>query len=126
MLSAMDVKHTPLSHAFRHIEPTWRNYTYFAGVAANLGDEDMKKFMESYNALPKMEQRTVMPDKVCELSGIAPGKLIAAVSQQVWEHKLPESAITASMNHPKMVQATAFWGQSLADCNKDRELFFSV
>jgi hypothetical protein len=126
MLALMNVQHTPLSNAFRHIEPTWRSYTYYASAAAKSGDEDMIKYMASFSALPLSEQRTVMPDVVCELSGINPGRLIAAVSQQLWEHKQPESAITASVNHPRMVQATAFWGQQLADCNKDRELFFRI
>jgi hypothetical protein len=126
MLGKLNVQHTPVSNAFRHIEPTWRNYIYYAGVAAKHGDEEMVKFIASFEALPKNEQRTIMPDAVCDLAGVSPGNLIAAVSKQVWEHYQPESAITAAINHPRMVQATAFWGQSLADCNKDRELYFRL
>lgn len=117
---------TPLSHAFRHIEPEWRRYTEYAERAARAGDEQMAKFVASYKALPKREQRAVMPESVCSLSGVEPGELISAVSRYYWEERQAESVITASANHPKMVQATAYWGQSLADCNRDRELFFRL
>lgn len=117
---------TPLSHAFRHIEPVWRNYIHYAERAALAGEDQMSKYVASYKALPPKEQKAVMPETLCSLSGTQPGELIAAVSRYYWEERQAESAISAANNHPKMVQATAYWGQSLADCNRDRELFFRL
>jgi uncharacterized protein YoaH (UPF0181 family) len=123
MLAALKIADTPLSHAFRHIEPTWRNYIYYANQAAQGGDPNMKKFMDSYNALPRREQQTVMPDKLCDLSGVSAGDLIAAVSKELWNHKQGESTITASVQHPKVIERTAYFAQAFVDNNKDRELF---
>lgn len=126
MLDALRADHTPLSNAFRHIDPTWRNYIYYANVSAQSGNVEMQRFMQSHNALPKSEQRTILPDKLCDLAQVDPADLIAAVAKELWSQKQSESVIVASMNHPKMVQATAFWGQSQADNNRDRELFMRL
>ena len=117
---------TPLSHAFRHIEPIWRNYIHYVQRASQAGDDQMSKYLASFHALPPKEQKSVMPETVCSLSGTQAGELIGAVSRYYWEERQSESVITAATNHPKMVQATAYWGQSLADCNRDRELFFRL
>src|SRR5262249_9768470 len=84
------VDHSPLSNAFRHIEPGWRNYIEYANRAANSGDEQMVKYMASYLALPRKEQLTVMPERVCDLSGVQPADLIGAVSRQYWIDKQQE------------------------------------
>lgn len=122
MVAALRIPPTPLANAFRHIEPTWRTYVYYADLAAKGGDEPMKSFMASYNALPPSEQRTIMPDRVCDLAGVAPGELIASVSRELWNHMQGESTITASINHPKVIERTAYFARQY-EGHQDRELF---
>jgi hypothetical protein len=126
MLKRLKVAETPLSNAFRHIEPTWRNYIYYVSRAAQAGDEDMTKVIASYEALPTKERNTVMPEKLCDLAGVDAGDMIAAVSREVWRHKQPESVITASMKHPKVIEATANFAISDPMAGRDRELFFRL
>lgn len=125
MAAKLKMVHTPVSHAFRHIEPHWRNYIDYVKAAAEAGDDDMKKFMESYNALPPRERNTVMPDTVCDLSGVAASEVVGAVAKQLWNMKSSESVITASMNHPKVMEHTARNAGHILG-HKDRELFFRV
>lgn len=125
MTAKLKMVHTPISNAFRHIEPHWRNYTDYVRAAAESGDEAMKKFMDSFNALPPRERNTAMPDQVCDLSGVAPSDLVAAVAKQLWTMKHSESVITASMNHPKVMEHTARNAGHILGY-KDRELFFRV
>lgn len=117
---------SPLSVAFRNMQPSWRNYVEYAEIAANAGDAEMVKFMAAYNGLPRNEQLASMPERICDLAGVAPGALVGSVSREYWTHSQGESAITVAANHARMVQATAFWGQTQAENNKDRELFFRV
>lgn len=117
-------RHSPLSFVFRHIEPTWRDYILYVRCAAEDGDEVMKKYFGMYERLPKNEQRTIMPERLCELAGVPEGELVGSVSRYFWQHRKGESVLLAAVNQPKMIQATAFWGQTLADCVRDRELFF--
>jgi hypothetical protein len=126
MLKRLKVVETPLSNAFRHIEPTWRNYIYYVSRAAVAGDEDMAKVIASYEALPTRERTTIMPEKLCDLAGVDAGDMIAAVSREVWRHKQPESVITASMKHPKVIEATANFAIGDPMGGRDRELFFRL
>jgi hypothetical protein len=117
---------TTLSIAFRNIKPNWRNYVFYADAAAKAGDENMVKFVAAYVALPPKEQKTIMPEKLCDLAGITPGDLIGAVAKEVWTQKQPESIISASMNHPLVVERTAQYAMEHADNYRDRELFLRI
>lgn len=123
MLVALEPAQTPLAIAFRHVEPTWRNYIYYADLAAKGGDEDMQKYIKTYEALPLGERRTVMPEMLCDLSGVKPRDLISAVAGEVWQHKQAESTISASINHPKVIHQTAQYAIESPAAYKDRELF---
>ena len=85
----------------------------------------MKKFTKHYDSLPPRERNVVTPEKICDLSGVAPRALVGAVSGEFWAHKHGESTITASALHPKMIEHTA-WAAGFLDNNKDRELFFRL
>jgi hypothetical protein len=126
MVSAMKMPETPVAVAFRKIEPTWRNYVYYVERAADNGDENMKKFLAVYKALPAKEKLSIMPEQICDMAGIQVRELIGPVSVEIWSHHQTESVITASINHPKMIEATANYGQIRPDNNKDRELFFRM
>ena len=126
MADRLNTPDTPVALAFRRIEPTWRNYVYYVERAAKTGDESMTKFVAAYNKLTFREKQTMMPEQICDLVGVAPADVIAAVARELWIHKSSETVITASMNQPRMMEATAFYGQMLADCGRDRELFFRV
>ena len=125
MLDRMKVLPSPISNAFRFLEPTWRNYVFYANAAAANGDELMKKVIASYNALPPGERTRRMPEEICDLAGVDPAELIASVSKEVWRHKQGESAITAAMTHPRVLEATARYAQGQYG-EKDRELFFRL
>lgn len=126
MLAALKIQATPLSNAFRSIEPTWRNYIYYVDLSAKAGDEAMAKVIASYTALPAKERNSIMPEKLIDLAGVESADLISAVSRQVWLHKQSESTITASMNHPKVIEQTAAYAISRFDAFKDRELFMRL
>jgi hypothetical protein len=117
---------TPLSIAFRKIEPTWRNYIEYAAYAAKEGDEDMQKVVEVWNALPTKEKNSIMPEQVCSLAGVLPGVLVAAVSRYYWEQKHTESVISISSEHPKVLDKTAHYAKTRPFADKDRELFFRL
>ena len=122
-VAALKMADTPLSHAFRHIEPTWRNYIYYVDLAAKNGDEQMKLFVASYNALPASERRSITPERLCDLANVLPGELVGAVSRELWTYKQAESAITASVNHPKVIQQIAQYGCESPLGFNDRQLF---
>lgn len=117
---------TPVAVAFRRIEPTWRNYVYYVQRAVDGGDLTMAKFLNVYNALPAREKQSIMPEQICDMSGVSIRELVGAVSMEVWSLHATETVITASINHPRMMQATAHYGQELPENNKDRELFFRM
>lgn len=126
MADRLKTPDTPVAIAFRNIEPTWRNYIYYVDQSARNGDEQMLKFRAAYNALPWKEKNSIMPEQLCDMCGIICADLVAAVSRELWIQKAGQTTIEAAINHPRMIQATAFYGQMLGDANRDRELFFRV
>lgn len=122
----MQPEHSPLSAAFRHIKPHWRHYLDYVSISAKAGDEDMAKIIATLNALPKKERQTIMPEKLCDLAGVQAADLFSAVASTLWQAKSTESLISMAMEHPNMIQATAFYGQSHADNFRDRELMFRL
>lgn len=126
MASALKMPETPVAVAFRHIEPTWRNYIFYVKLAVDNGDQQMVKFLNVYSQLPPRERASIMPEQICDMAGVTIRELVGAVSVEVWSHHSTETVITASVNHPKMMVATALYGQTLPDNNKDRELFFRM
>jgi hypothetical protein len=126
MTDRLKLPDTPVAVAFRHIEPTWRNYIYYVERAVESGDDDMKKFLTAYLALKPKERFVMMPEQICDLCGVIPADLVGAVAREMWTAKRCESIIEASVNHPKMIQAVSFYGQVHGNHASDRELFFRL
>ena len=122
----LHIELTPMATAFRHIEPTWRNYIKYVAMRAKAGDEEMKKLVAAWEALTPLERREIMPEALCDLAGVNEKHLIGVVSEEYWAMQRLDSVITAASEHPRMVKATAYWGQSLSECGRDRELFFRI
>lgn len=68
----------------------------------------------------------VMPERLCELSGVKPSDLVGAVCSQVWALQNGESAMAASILHPEIVRRTAKSAMSVKNGGRDRELFFRI
>lgn len=91
--------------------------------AADEGNEDCAKIMEILKGLPKKERDEVMPERLCELSGVKPSDLVGAVCSQVWALQNGESAMAASILHPEIIRRTAKAAMNLKYGGRDRELF---
>lgn len=105
-------KSTPVSAAFRSIQPHWRNYLEYVRLAAKNGDEDMNKVVDVFNALPKKEQRSIMPEKLCDLAGVQPHELISSVCGEIWRTKSNESSMVAAIAHPQVMDKIAEYAQT--------------
>lgn len=114
---------SPLAVAFRHLEPNWRSYIAYVDYAANDGNEDMKKIIDIFRALPQSERKKVMPETLCDLAGVRPSEVIGAVTAQVWALQSGESAMAAAILHPKVIKATGKAALNVKRGFKDRELF---
>lgn len=112
--------------AFRKIEPTWRNYIEYVGLAARSGDEDMQKIVDVWENLSPKERLSIMPETVCSLADVLPGVLVGTVSRYYWENKHAESVISTSTEHPKVLDKTAHFAKTRVHNEKDRELFFRL
>lgn len=97
---------TPLASAFRVIRP-WRRYLEYVALGAQSGDTDMKAVMGVYDSLPPKEQKSVMPERLCSLSGIPPEDLIAGVVKQLWICKQGQSQLVAAVAQPMVFEAVA-------------------
>lgn len=117
---------SPLALTFKDLEPNWRAYIAYVDYAANDGNEDMKRIIDSFKGLTKREKELVMPERLCDLAGVRPSELVAAVCGQVWAHQSGESAMAAAILHPKIVRKTAKAAENIKWGGKDRELFFRI
>jgi hypothetical protein len=119
----LDENHrTPLTVAFRHIKPSWRNYIDYARLAAQEGDDDMIAFIKTFEALTRKEQRTLPPEQICELAHVKPSELFGAIAEQLWGTGLGESQILAAIEHPQVMGAVAKRAKR-KDGRGDSELF---
>lgn len=116
---------TPLTIAFRHIKPSWRNYIEYVDMAARNGDEDMARYVKVWLGLTPKDRRNHAPEQLCELSNVKPDELIGAVCSAIWRAKSAEGSLVSAMAHPAILERTAKAAAKAAGY-KDRELFFRV
>jgi len=116
---------SPLSVAFRHVRPTWRNYIQYVDLAARRGDSAMTRYRECYQTLAPRERANAWPEQICDLANVTPAELVGAVCRAIWESKAAESSMVSSIAHPELLLNTIHFAQKEKNF-KDRELFFKM
>ena len=116
---------SPLSVAFRHIQPNWHHYIGYVELAARKGDIAMSRFRDCYRALSKSTRLRCWPEQICEMAQVAPGELVGAVCRQIWESKAAESSMISSIAHPELLMTTIRLAK-VEENFRDRELFFRM
>jgi len=117
---------TPLSAAFRFIEPTWRNYIMYVDLESRTGNEEAKRYLEIWKSLPSQEQRTHLPEQICDMASILPSDLIRWVSGQVWIEGSAKSAMCLSFMKDKVLEKIGEFAMDSPDNFKHAELFAKV
>lgn len=114
----------PLSHmavAFRHIKPNWRNYINYLRRS---DDEDIIELLDVFDALPKKDQCTIMPEQLCDLAKIKPSQLFGAVSGALYEFGENEARLITAVNFAPVVERVAKVAKGNGQfASKEREMF---
>lgn len=101
---------TRLAMTFREIEiegrKDWRNCWIFAQFAADEGDEDMVRVMETYKGLKNKERVSATPEFVCDLAGVNPNDFAAEIFRAYLSYSGDAGNLIAAAAHPKVVGAT--------------------
>jgi hypothetical protein len=53
---------TPMSAAFRFVEPVWRNYIMYVDMESREGNADAARYLHCWQSLTPEEQRLHMPE----------------------------------------------------------------
>jgi|SRR5215831_1226406 len=124
----LKIPKTPLVLAFQHLDPNWRAYLYYVDQAAQDGDADMQKLVDTFKKMTRYEQdHYLSPEWLCEHAGVAPRTLLKAIVPFLYDHGHFEHTIVQSIYRPKVYIHTAKQAlRSGADGFKDRELFLKT
>lgn len=95
-----------LTAAFNHLEPSWREYINYVQISARDGHEDMKRLYEQWLLLPERDRTYTTPERLCELSNVDPGDLVAEVVRQLWKAKNFAAGVITAVAHPKVIAKT--------------------
>jgi hypothetical protein len=101
----------------------WRKYIQYVDLAARNGDAAMARFRESYLRLTPQEQRSHVPEEICERAGAAAGELMGAVCRAIWECGAAESSHCAK---PSRRSWSTIERARKPNHFRDRELFFRL
>lgn len=114
---------TPLSSAFRFIEPTWRNYIQYVDAESRSGSEGATRYLAIWQSLPRDERVRHWPEQLCVLANVKPSDLISWVSRQVWEEQSASASMCMSFMRPRVLGKVAGFAMESADNYKHAELF---
>jgi len=115
--------HTPLSAAFRFVEPTWRNYIVYVDLEARTGNPDAKRYLECWLALSPSERRLHWPEQLCELAMVHTADLIRWVAGQAWQEGAARVSMCMSFMRDKVLQKTAEFAMASSDNIQHAKLF---
>lgn len=118
---SLKLNQSQLAVAFRHIRPSWKHYLDYVEMAVKEGDKELAKFFQAYCGLTRREQVSILPEQICELSGVKTEILFAGVCGQLWKQSKMECNIITAVHMPKVVEKTmkrAATNQGI----KDREM----
>ncbi len=113
----------PLAAAFRFVEPTWRNYIAYVDAEARTGNADARRYVAIWQALPRKEQQSHVPEQLCELANVPAADLIAWVTRQAWVESSAKTSLVLSFMKDRVVEKTAEFAIASADNVKHAELF---
>lgn len=114
-----------LSVCFRHLKPNWKSYILYADLAAKEGDKEMQRVMQAYNGLSRREQNQIIPEALCDLAGVKPRDLFAAVQTQLFDIGAQEAAVIVAVNQPRIVEKSAQLARTKAGF-REREMLLKT
>ena len=115
--------HTPLSAAFRFVEPTWRNYIMYVDLEARTGNLDARRYLDCWLSLSPRERATHLPEQLCDMTNVQASDLIRWVSGQAWQEGAAKSAMCMSFMRDRVLEKTAEFAMADAGNYKHAELF---
>ena len=118
--------HTPLSAAFRFVEPTWRNYIVYVDLEARTGNADAKRYLECWLALSPSERRLHWPEQLCELAMVHTADLIRWVAGQAWQEGATKAAMCMTFMRDRVLEKSAKFAMESPDNFKHAELFMKA
>lgn len=114
---------TPLSAAFRFVEPTWRNYIAYVGMEARSGNTGAARYVKCWEALDGRERMVYRPEQLCELAGVSAADLLSWVTRQAWLECSAKVGLCLSFMRDKVMEQTARFAMESPDNYKHAELF---
>lgn len=118
--------HSPLSAAFRFIQPTWRNYIMYVDMEARENNADAKRYLDTYQSLPKSEQRSHLPEQICSLASVAASDLVSWVTRQVWVEGSAKANMCMSFMRDRVLERVGEFAIENPENYKHAELFMKV
>jgi hypothetical protein len=115
--------HTPLSAAFRFVEPTWRNYIMYVDMEARTGNADAQRYLAIWQALSGGEKQSHFPEQLCELATVSPSDLIRWVAGQAWMEGSAKAAMCMTFMRDRVLEKTAEFAMQTPENYKHTELF---
>ena len=118
--------HTPLSAAFRFVEPTWRNYIVYVDLEARAGNADARRYLECWQALSPSERRLHWPEQLCELAIVHTADLVRWVAGQAWQEGATKAAMCMTFMRDRVLEKSAEFAMSAPENFKHAELFMKA
>jgi len=84
---------------------------------------EAKKLLEFCERLSWSTRDQIPIEALCLCAEVDPTRILGAIVLAARDVSRAESSLITLQEHPNMVRATAWFGQSLADASKDREMF---
>jgi hypothetical protein len=70
-------------------------------------DIRFRRFVEAYDTLSEMDKSTIRLEVLCDASEITPSEFLGATIPALWSRNVDIGKLIASVNHPRVVEATA-------------------
>ena len=80
------------------------------------------EFLNIYDELPLLDQRTIPFEAICLYGEISPAGVLGAVMMAARIVGAQESALTTIVEHPEVVRQTIHFAKTLPGASKDREM----
>ena len=114
---------SPLSAAFRFVEPTWRNYITYVDMEARSGNADAARYVGAWNGLSGSERLEHLPEQLCDLVNVKPSDLFRWVCGQAWQEGAAKSSMCLSFMRDRVLEKTAEFAMESPENYKHADLF---
>lgn len=98
---------TPLSAAFRFVEPTWRNYIKYVDMESREGNLAAQGYLRIWQALPPSERAVHTPEQLCDLATVPAWDLASWVTRQAYKEGEARSSLCMSFMRDRVLAKTA-------------------